>query len=244
MHQVTLSGYFIAQHETTFGDWIEYLNALPAKERKQRTPNVARGALGGSVELKESNTRQWTLIIQPQAERLSASEGKFIHYPNRSIRNNQNWLKFPVSGISFEDAESDVNWLNYSKKLPGARLCTEHEWEHAAKGADEREYPHGDVLEPDDANIDETYHKAPASTGPDEVGSHPLSRSPFGIDDLIGNHWEVTTSSLGANEAAARGGSFFFETVTCRSSNRMIVEPAFRSNDVSLRVCISLSDIR
>ena len=49
-----------------------------------------------------------------------------------------------------------------------------------ARGADDREFPGGDFLDPDDANFDETYAREPASMGPDEVGSYPASRSPFG----------------------------------------------------------------
>jgi len=238
IHQVQTESYLIAQNETTFGDWIEYLNTLSSAERKKRTPNVARGALGGSVELKESANKEWLLVLQPQTQTFSAKLGETIVFPARRVRQKQDWRRFPVAGISFEDAQAYVQWLNTSGKLPGARLCNEHEWERAAKGADEREYPHGDVLLPEDANWDETYQKVPNTSGPDEVGSHLTSSSPFSINDLVGNHWEMATSSLVPDEAIYRGGSFFFELVTCRSSNRGVVEPTFRSNDVSLRVCI------
>ena len=75
--------------------------------------------------------------------------------------------------------------------MPGARLCTELEWERAARGADDRLFPHGDELDADDANFDVTYGRVDSAYGPDVVGSHPASRSPFGVDDLAGNVFEL-----------------------------------------------------
>ena len=239
LHQITLDAYLISQNETTYADWIEYLNSLPTKEKKKRTPNVARGSAGGYLELQERNHSSWTLRIQPQTTQYSVTQGDLLEYPSRTIRKRQNWQKLPLAGISYEDAQAFLVWLNTSGRAKGARLCTEHEWERAAKGADEREYPHGDTLELDDANFDETYHKAPAAWGPDEVGSHPISTSPFSIHDLVGNHWELTTSSMNNDEVVCRGGSYLFDSFVDRSTNRNVVEPVFRSNDVTLRICIS-----
>ena len=56
--------------------------------------------------------------------------------------------------------------------------------------ADARTFPSGPALAPDDANIDSTYGREPLAFGPDEVGSHPGSRSPIGADDMAGNVWE------------------------------------------------------
>ncbi len=137
-----------------------------------------------------------------------------IRYESRKRRFVQDWLRFPVSGISLEDAEGYARWLDGTGRVPGARLCDEHEWERAARGADGREFPHGDRLEPDDANIDATYGKQPLAFGPDEVGSHPASRSPFGLDDACGNVFEWTTSKLAARENVLRGGAYYYDNTT------------------------------
>jgi serine/threonine protein kinase/formylglycine-generating enzyme required for sulfatase activity len=239
VHRVTLEPYLIAQNETTFGEWIEYLNALPPADRKKRTPSVARGGgLGGSLELKQIGKDIWKLQIQPQTVTYSAAQGEYITFTTRQIRKTQDWLKFPIAGISYEDVMSYIDWLGKTNKLKGARLCTEHEWERAAKGADEREYPHGNILNPEDASYDETYQKVPTSMGPDEIGSHPLSNSPFGVADMVGSTWDIMISSIAPDEIAIRGGSNFFDAITARTSNRNAVEPAFRSNDLGIRICL------
>lgn len=143
----------------------------------------------------------------------------------------------PVVGVTAEDAAEYAAWLHRTGRIPGARLCTEWEWERAARGADDRPYPHGWSLEPEDANHDETYRKIPSAMGPDEVGSHPRSRSPFGVEDLAGNVWEWTISMYGPPRHAARGGSFYFDANTLRTYNRETPEPAFRDVSVGFRVC-------
>ena len=110
----------------------------------------------------------------------------------------------------------------------GARLCTELEWERAARGGDDRLFPHGDELASDDANFDSTYGRVDSAYGPDAVGSHPASRSPFGVDDLAGNVFELVTSSLKPDELVIRGGAYYFG-----STNRPQHQPRARGRDVS-----------
>src|SRR5439155_14762439 len=107
------------------------------------------------------------------------------------------------------EARAYAAWLSRSGRLVGARLCSEHEWERAARGADDRIFPHGDRLLPDDANYDETYGRHPLGFGPDEVGSHPESESPYGVLDLVGNVLEWTRSVRRPGEPILRGGSWY-----------------------------------
>lgn len=78
--------------------------------------------------------------------------------------------------------------------------------------------------------------------GPDVGGLHPESRSPFGVDDAVGNVWEWTTSSFIPGELVTRGGAFFFEEVTCSSMNRFVPDPDLRDGTLGLRVCASWPD--
>jgi formylglycine-generating enzyme required for sulfatase activity len=240
LHEVTTGGYLVAERETTFEDWIAFLRALPASERAARLPRVGKGGFQGALDLKELAGGTWQLSFQPTTSTYVARWGEPIVYPGRSARAEQDWRRFPVVGISIDDARGYVEWLDRSGKVPGARLCTELEWEKAARGSDGREYPHGDGLEVDDANFDDTYAKAPLGMGPDEVGSHPISKSPFGLDDMAGNVWEWTRSSLAEGEYAARGGSWYFGLNSARTTDREVTEPSFRDVTVGMRVCADL----
>jgi formylglycine-generating enzyme required for sulfatase activity len=237
LHRVEIPAFIIARHETTWADWIEYLRALPAADRKQRTPHAGGTALSGTLDLRESGD-SFVLAIQSGSRVQLLREEDELHLP-RLERADQNWLRLPVAGVSFHDARAYAQWLSRTGRVPGARLCNEREWERAARGADDREFPSGDALRADDANFDATYGKQAQSFGLDEVGSHPRSRSPFGVDDLAGNVWEWVDSSLVPGEAAARGGSAFATRDTCRSVNRETPEPSFRAAVLGVRICAS-----
>lgn len=142
-----------------------------------------------------------------------------------------------MTAISADDAQAYARWLDTTGRLPGARLCTEYEWERGARGADDREYPHGNRLAPDDANHDQTYGRKPSATGPDEVGSHPASRSPFGLDDMVGNAFEWTVSSLVPGQFVGRGGSFFYDPKTNQIANRQVSLATLRDATLGLRLC-------
>ena len=240
LHFVETDAYLISQKETTFGDWFEFLNSLPKDKKKRFTPNVGKWGFQGALRLEETTDQQWTITFQPTSSSHTAGSGEKIVYDRRKYRKEHNWLNFPVFGISIAEANAYVAWLDESGRVKGARLCSEYEWERGARGSDGREYPHGDYMGKDDANFDDTYDKNPFAMGPDEVESHPISDSPFGLHDMAGNVWEWTKSSIEPDKFAARGGSYYFGANSSRSTNREITEPNFKDVSVGMRVCASV----
>src|SRR6185503_3413573 len=128
--------------------------------------------------------------LQPEHQRFAAGWGEHLIYPGRTRHGSQDWRRFPVIGVSSDNMVAYAAWLDRTGRLPGARLCSELEWEHAARGADGRAYPGGDRLAPDDVNYDETYTRP--LMGLDEVGVHPNAIGPFGVADMSGNAFEWT----------------------------------------------------
>jgi formylglycine-generating enzyme required for sulfatase activity len=71
----------------------------------------------------------------------------------------------------------------------GLRLPTEAEWQRAAYGNSERRYPWGDAaLDAARANLDFV------AWDPLPVTAHPLSATPSGVEQMVGNGWEWTAT--------------------------------------------------
>jgi serine/threonine protein kinase/formylglycine-generating enzyme required for sulfatase activity len=241
LHQVETAGYLVARHETTFADWISFLEALPPAERARRIPRVQVSVgFRGGLALEHPRDGTWRLTIAPTETRYVANSGEPVRYTGRERNVVQDWRKMPVAGVSFEDALAYAAWLASSGRVPGARLCSEIEWERAARGADGRPFPRGDRFGADDGNIDVTYGKSPSGFGLDEVGSHPDGQGPFGLDDTTGNVWELTTSSEVEGEVVAKGGSFYHDELSGNAANRELPEPTLRDVTVGLRICADL----
>jgi serine/threonine protein kinase/formylglycine-generating enzyme required for sulfatase activity len=238
LHEVVTGGYFIARYEVTFAEWIEFLDELAPAERQRRRPQLS---LQSTFTLTELGARRWKLTMTPSTRTYTAETGQRLHYEGRAMRADQDWTKFPVSAVAYDDVVAYAAWLDHTGRLPGARLCDEYEWERAARGADARTFPPGATLGPDDANIDVTYGRDPLAFGPDEVGSHPRSRSPVGADDMAGNVWEWTRSVQRPDTPVIRGGSWYLAEISARSMNRENAEPTMHNSQVGVRLCVTPS---
>jgi formylglycine-generating enzyme required for sulfatase activity len=99
----------------------------------------------------------------------------------------------PVANVSFEDAKEFAAWRSRRDGV-SYRLPTEEEWEYAAlgstaaqvAGAAPRMYPWGAQWSDGYANL--------SGAGPAPVGSFPLGNTQQGLEDMIGNVWEWTSS--------------------------------------------------
>ncbi len=95
----------------------------------------------------------------------------------------------PVTGVRWSEATNYCAW----KHRDGGVLPSEEQWEAAARGIAARRYPWTGELELGRANIASERRNAPAA-----VGSYPRGGTPEGVQDLIGNVWEWTSSPMGA----------------------------------------------
>jgi eukaryotic-like serine/threonine-protein kinase len=226
------AAFLIGRTEVTFGDWLAYVDALPASERARRVPAVPT-KVSGSLAIAPDDAGHWRIELQPEERRYTAGWDQPFRYTGRTHHAAQDWRRFPVTGVSAEDATAYAAWLDHTGRVPGARLCSEVEWERAARGADGRAYPGGAPLEPDDANIDVTH--GTGLMGPDEVGSHPASRSPFGLDDMSGNAFEWTVSEQGGY--ILRSGSYQHDRKTADLTNRSSMNAMVRDAALGFRMC-------
>ena len=94
---------------------------------------------------------------------------------------------WPVGNVSVKDAEDYAAWLS---KRDGVRyrLPTEDEWEFTARnGSQDSLFPWGNSWEDGRANINR-------KESPADVGSFPQGATKNGVQDMIGNVWEWTSS--------------------------------------------------
>ncbi|MFD4960297.1 formylglycine-generating enzyme family protein [Microbacterium sp. NPDC058389] len=94
----------------------------------------------------------------------------------------------PVIGVAWADAAAYCDWIG-TRLGVGVRLPTEDEWERAARGDDDREFPWGREYRIGLANL----HDLGIGTTT-TVGSFPDGASPFGVLDMAGNADEWTST--------------------------------------------------
>jgi ergothioneine biosynthesis protein EgtB len=176
-----VAGFALDRHDVTNGRYLEFVEA------------------GGY-----DDERWW----RPEAWRWLRSER--VRHPIFWERRDGAWfwrgmfdvillpLAWPVF-VSHAEAEAYARWA-------GTRLPTEAEYQRAAFGdPDGRERPHPwGTTEPAIAHGVFDF----SSWDPQPAGSHPAGRSAWGVEDLVGNGWEWTSSVFGPVPGFEAMGSY------------------------------------
>ncbi len=198
----------------------------------------------------EGTLRTYATWTEPEADAaLTSSFGARRHrLPGEWDNPRFNHPLQPVVGVSQFEALAYCRWLS-SQCGKAVRLPVEAEWEAAARGAEARAWPWGELpAESLQINADPAHLRR---TSP--VGVFPESDTPGqpGIADLSGNVWEWTASEYadrldhdravtavenGAGPRAVRGGSWPSGTDYCRATVRNWLRPDYRNFNLGFRV--------
>lgn len=143
----------------------------------------------------------------------------------------------PVVGIGWADAETYCKWA-------GKRLPTEEEWEKAARGTDGRIWPWGNKPSANKYN-----GRAQGYNAPIDVGSFESGASPYGVMDMAGNVYEMTTgkwpTAKDADGRAIRGGSFLNRGALTRTMFRWAADDEINGTRwLGFRCVIDATDVQ
>ncbi len=162
-----IQGFFIGKYEVTFGEYLEFWNALT--DPQEKNDYMSR------IQFNADNyiaVNAWS------------PEGKL----NPGFSSDR-----PVIGISLQAAMAFCDWKARMLNRP-CRLPTATEWEKAARGADGRDYPWGNTFRPAYAYTFENTAIREAYGAWAPPGIVPFDKSPYGAFDMAGNVREWTGS--------------------------------------------------
>ena len=194
VHEVTLDGFWMDEHEVTNAQFAKFVEATGYKTVAEQ-PVDPRDFPGVPLENLVPGSGVFTPPGQPVPLDNPLQWWRYVpgaswrnpHGPESSIEGKPN---DPVVHISYTDAMAYAEWA-------GKRLPTEAEWEYAAQGGKGRQtYYWGSELKPGGKWMANIYQGSfpDANTGEDgylevaPVKSFPANG--YGLYDMDGNVWE------------------------------------------------------
>lgn len=175
-HKVDLKAYAIDSHEVTNVRYQQFVTATG------HTPPILWGQNGYLLNQRAE------ALAQLDIEKLRRLAVKTFHLDMDTrtmgrqaladaIIERLHYLDIePVTEVSWNDARDYCTWA-------GGRLPSEAEWEKAARGPKDNEYPWGNDWAPGLSNSGEEMW----DDGVAPVGSYPKDKSGYGVFDMAGN---------------------------------------------------------
>jgi serine/threonine-protein kinase len=212
--ELEVDDFAIQRYPVTFGEYGEFLDALEPKEAKARLPRTEGE---GAFMERGGDGRHRTLanIVEGAArERCIKSHGEGFE------------AKIPVMAVTFEDAQAYCRWKTEVTRQVW-RLPTEQEREKAARGADGRAFPWGNL---EDASLAKCRDSFDEQAQPEPVGAFKTAESVYGMGDAAGSMWEWTDSWLDETESfrVLKGSAWFVVAAGMRLGRRAGDDPGGR----------------
>jgi len=149
-----------------------------------------------AIDLTPVTNAEFAEFLKATGYRPGQAENFLKHWKNDAPPPRLN--NHPVVYVDLNDARAYAKWA-------GKRLPTEEEWQYAAQGSDNRNYPWGNEFQESFCNGGKTGETT-------NVTAFPKGCSPFDCYDMCGNVWEWTGSERSDGRTRfciIRGGSFF-----------------------------------
>lgn len=152
------------------------------------------------------------------------------------------WGSHPRANICWYEATAFCRWLSHIVGLK-IRLPNEAQWQRAAQGDDDRQFPWGNRFDQNRCNSKENKMRM---TTP--VKHYSTGVSPFNVYDMAGNVWEwcsntdpMLSNNHGKQEdisRAVRGGSFISSMQRLNNNFHYYLKPEYRYATIGFRVII------
>ena len=184
IHRRQTDAFLIARHETTYRQWIEFLDALPDGESARYAPHLS-APMRGSLRLDRVGGT-WQLTFRPISQRYTARAGEPFVYAGRNQRARQDWLDFPVAGPRPPTSSAICAGCGRPAACRAPACAASSNGSVPRAGRTIGSTPTATICV---SRRELRPHLRAGRCGvrADTVGAHPLSRSPFGIDDMAGN---------------------------------------------------------
>jgi len=207
-----VDGFLIARFPVTMAEYCIFINALAASDPEAAWARVPRQESGRS----SSGGQYW--------ERPAHGSDYVVPTVDRD---GDRWdPAWPVSGVSWDDAQAYVAWRSTQDGVPWM-LPGERQWEKAARGVDGRAFPWGDGFDP---MLCKMRGSRPGRPQPEPAGAFPTDVSPYGVRDMAGGirDWCGDPHHGGnRNRRPVRGGAWLSSLRHCRAAYRVGLEPWF-----------------